>query len=568
MRQQAERWVAMPGRYVVFGFLFAVFAGAAPLGAQVGPSFDPLDTQYTSGDDAEIDPATLRGLPVGPPHRDFLPASIDLSHLMPLPGSQGHLSSCTAWATAYAARGYYGAAFEGRDPRQLANVPSPSYVYHLARGANCTGTNMVAVAEVLKRGSVSLADYPYRDQCEAPPGPEVVAKAQDFRIRGITIVNKDKIDDIKGQLARSNPVIISFHDSPGWHRHRGDATFSDLSFDPDEKKNGWHAMVVVGYDDRRQAFRLINSWGTRWGDGGYAWIDYNVLRERIRHAGVLNVARSGRPVAAFEPAPASLAKIQPPGPQATPSTPAKPAPPSTDPRPPAVRPEPVSSPSAPSVPRPLQLASLRTLPCAAVSAERRGSRNVIAGFVSSNEDLEFVRRVATSVPDSSLGNVAVAPWPQCEALLTLDKPLAESDQPKIRIGSAGELRGGDLLRIEVQTPSQANYLYVAYMQADGSVVNLVQPRGSAPKPTPPGSRLTFGDGADGRAKFTISPPFGREMVIALASRNPLFERELPSVQTEREYLSALRRALVYRPVQGMPERDVSASVQMLQTRER
>ena len=58
------------------------------------------------------------------------------------------------------------------------------------------------------------------------------------------------------------------------------------------------------------------------------------------------------------------------------------------------------------------------------------------------------------------------------------------------------------------------------------------------------------------------------MVIALASPTPLFDRELPAVQTEREYLSALRRALVYKPVQGVPERQVTASVQMLQTRER
>src|SRR5262249_21148 len=93
----------------------------------------------------------------------------------------------------------------------------------------------------------------------------------DFQVRGVTLVNKDRIDDMKGQLARSDPVIISFHDSPGWHRHRGDATFTDLSFDPDEKKNGWHAMVLVGYDDPRQAFPLNHSWGTRWGGRGFGW---------------------------------------------------------------------------------------------------------------------------------------------------------------------------------------------------------------------------------------------------------------------------------------------------------
>src|SRR5262245_38457011 len=143
-------------RRVLFGFLFAVCAGAPPLGAQVDPAFDPPDMQYTSGDDVEIDAATLRSLPVGPPHRDFLPARVDLSHLMPLPGNQGHLKSCTAWATAYAARSYYGAALEGRNPRQSTNIPSPAYVYHLGRGADGGGSSLIEMAGVRKRGALSL----------------------------------------------------------------------------------------------------------------------------------------------------------------------------------------------------------------------------------------------------------------------------------------------------------------------------------------------------------------------------------------------------------------------------
>jgi hypothetical protein len=34
-------------------------------------------------------------------------------------------------------------------------------------------------------------------------------------------------------------------------------------------------MVLVGYDDNRQAFRVRNSWGSDWGDNGSIWIGYN-----------------------------------------------------------------------------------------------------------------------------------------------------------------------------------------------------------------------------------------------------------------------------------------------------
>ncbi len=40
---------------------------------------------------------------------------------------------------------------------------------------------------------------------------------------------------------------------------------------------GGHAMLIVGFDDREAAWLVRNSWGTDWGDGGYAWIPYSVM---------------------------------------------------------------------------------------------------------------------------------------------------------------------------------------------------------------------------------------------------------------------------------------------------
>ena len=197
----------------------------------------------------------------------------------------------------------------------------------------------------------------------------------------------------------------------------------------------------------------------------------------------------------------------------------------------------------------------------------QGDHQVLSGFVGSDDELRQVTLGAAAAPNVAVGDILVAPWPQCEALLTLETPLAIPDQPIISIGG-GELRDGDTLPITIQSPSQISYLYVSYIQADGSVVNLAQPDGLVPKPTLPGTTLTFGDGQEGRAKFTISPPFGREMIIALASRSPLFEEPLPRQQHEREYLSALRRALIYKPSPDLPDREVAAAMKMLETHAR
>ncbi len=213
----------------------------------------------------------------------------------------------------------------------------------------------------------------------------------------------------------------------------------------------------------------------------------------------------------------------------------------------------------------LQLSELKTLSCARVDVEPRGGESVLSGYVASDEDLERVKAIAASVPGTSVGNVMVAPWPQCEALQTLEKPLAETDRPTIDIGPTTELRGGDPLRIRVVSPQQISYLYVSYIQADGSVVHLVQPKGLVPQPTLPRQTLTFGGGEGGTPKFTISPPFGREMIIAIASRSPLFDHELAAHQTEREYLTDLRRALIYKPAPDMPDRELAATMTTLLT---
>ena len=107
--------------------------GTLRLAAQGLPPADPADadTEYSKGD-TDIAPDILRSIPVAGPHRAFLPVSVDLKRFMPTPGRQGKLGSCQAWATGYAARAYYSARQEGRDPQDSRNQPSPNYLYLLA----------------------------------------------------------------------------------------------------------------------------------------------------------------------------------------------------------------------------------------------------------------------------------------------------------------------------------------------------------------------------------------------------------------------------------------------------
>jgi hypothetical protein len=532
----------------VFCCMPAMAQAPAPADTDV---VDPPDTEYFTGEIPE-DPAVDRRRAIVKHHRAFLPLSVDLSSRMPEVGNQRRTSSCTAWAAGYAARSYYTGVLENRNIRQPSNLPSPSYLYHLARLGGCDdGTQIGRIVDVLKNGALSLAEYPFNETCTPPPSQDQVARAHDFKVRGLNVVDIRLIDDIKGQLAQGNPVMISFLVSSAWHAHRGPGVFTEATVPPGDKKTGGHAMTIVGYDEGRQAFRLINSWGKTWGDQGYAWVSYDLLRTgRIRAAYVLDMA-GPRPQVVVPPSPRPQPQPRPaPAPQVV--------------VPPAPQPQPQPQP-APAPDPTRQLAELQSLSCGRVTADQQRAQTVLSGYVATEEDLNRVKAVAASTPNVTLGKVILAPWPQCEALQTLERPLAVADRPTIDIGPSVELHGGDQLRIQVRSPAQISYLYVSYIQADGSVVHLVQPSRLVQQPTMANQTLVFGSGEAGKPKFTVSPPFGREMIIAIAARSPLFDHELPQQQTERDYLTEMRRALVYKPVPNMPDRELAAAMITLQT---
>ncbi len=98
--------------------------------------------------------------------------------------------------------------------------------------------------------------------------------------------------------------------------------------------------------------------------------------------------------------------------------------------------------------------------------------------------------------------------------------------------------------------------------------NLLQPDGPFAARHAPGTRLVLGAPPHGDKYSIAGPPFGHEMVIAVASASPLFTEPLAEPQTEREFLTAYRRSLIHRPDPTRPPRRAAAAVLLLETSER
>jgi GNAT superfamily N-acetyltransferase len=100
-----------------------------------------------------------------------------------------------------------------------------------------------------------------------PPGLDQLAKQHRinhyFRVR--------TLDECKHTLAFRGPVLASFAMSEEWY----DAPNGVIP-GPSESTNyvGAHSVLLVGYDDTRQHFNFMNSWGAEWGDEGFGYLSY------------------------------------------------------------------------------------------------------------------------------------------------------------------------------------------------------------------------------------------------------------------------------------------------------
>ena len=81
------------------------------------------------------------------------------------------------------------------------------------------------------------------------------------------------IDAIKTALSNKEAVWLGIPVGKSIISNKG----AIIHFNPKEAIIGGHAMAVVGYDDDKQALKVVNSWGPIWGSAGFGWIAYDYL---------------------------------------------------------------------------------------------------------------------------------------------------------------------------------------------------------------------------------------------------------------------------------------------------
>jgi papain like protease/dockerin type I repeat protein len=244
----------------------------------IGTVLEALDTVHPLGairdSDTLLAAKRLRSTP--PPAG--LPSSVDLSSQVPLPGDQMHLGSCVGWAVGYAAKSFHEVNEEGWSRSTANHQFSASWIYNQLNGGSDGGTYISWAMDLLvNSGADSLASFPYVDwDYTTQPNATSHQRAARFPAKSWNTLAVAEVS-FKNVLAGHNVIVIGTEVLPDFDALNGST--NTVYDDNTGSSRGRHALAIIGYNDTKQAFRFINSWGTSFGDGGYGWIGYSFINE-------------------------------------------------------------------------------------------------------------------------------------------------------------------------------------------------------------------------------------------------------------------------------------------------
>ncbi|MFH0887630.1 MAG: PEGA domain-containing protein [Planctomycetota bacterium] len=218
----------------------------------------------------------------------LLPTSWSLKANMPSPRDQGGVKSCTAWAIGYALKSYQEQVERNWGLNTDSHLFSPAYIYNQMNGGQNIPTSPALALDLLaSQGCATLATMPNQNDLTTQPSLEARVEASAYKIKAKFRIEYKSLSDftnnIKTFLSSGNPIVVLIK---AYSNINPTIAAPYIYNSTTANLLGYHTVILTGYNDEKGAngaYEFINSWGTRWGEGGdtnnggYAWIDYNFL---------------------------------------------------------------------------------------------------------------------------------------------------------------------------------------------------------------------------------------------------------------------------------------------------
>jgi C1A family cysteine protease len=195
----------------------------------------------------------------------------------------GKLGSCTANAL--------GAAFDFDRRKQGRNFMTPSrlFIYWNERDMEGTTTSdsgayiRDGIKVLRKLGTPTEKTWPYLISkfIDKPPKPAYVEAEKNQSLTYERILRPaNSVNDMLSCLASGYPFVSGIAVYESFETPKANSSGVIPMPSKTESLLGGHAILIVGYDQKKQQFIFRNSWGTTWGDKGYGYIPFNYLTNK------------------------------------------------------------------------------------------------------------------------------------------------------------------------------------------------------------------------------------------------------------------------------------------------
>lgn len=214
-----------------------------------------------------------------------LPESIDLREWCSPVEDQGNLGSCTANAVLglveYMQKKINGEYLDS-SRRFLYKVTRKLYGLTGDTGAFIRGT----IRALRIFGACPEKYWPYEvSHFDEEPSSFCYAFAQAYQaIKYFRLADPDPeklLEKLRLYLSKGLPLAFGFTVYSSIFEEKVTKT-GDIPFPrPGDKAEGGHAIMAVGYNDKKKVLLIRNSWGASWGDKGYGTLPYDYVLQAL-----------------------------------------------------------------------------------------------------------------------------------------------------------------------------------------------------------------------------------------------------------------------------------------------
>ena len=206
-----------------------------------------------------------------------IPPSVDLSKFCPPIYDQGQIGSCTANSIAADCE------FNHNKQGEARFMPARLGIYYLERemegtvNEDCGAQIRDGIKVIAKYGIWPEEMLPYSmDNFLTKPTEQMLTEGA--KHQALLYEKLDgSLDQIKHRLASGFPFVFGFMVYKDFESQRM-AKFGTMTMPKeDEVPLGGHAVMAIGYDDKKKSVLVRNSWGPRWGLRGNFWMPYDFI---------------------------------------------------------------------------------------------------------------------------------------------------------------------------------------------------------------------------------------------------------------------------------------------------